>query len=137
MFYTSTNGVPFEIFLAQDERQVFQEMLLSEPNKVLKWFSRISMRDSTCWVLNDQNRIHGLVEGSDGFEKIDHVVRDAIAEALTITSLYEKIKNDFLELKAENSEFQDKNSRLKNEILQLRVENSQLKDEISHLKQKF
>eukprot|EP01035_Chromulina_nebulosa_P047004 gene47004-63679_t len=45
-------------------------------------FSRISTRQSTCWVLNDQLRIHSLIESSVGFEAVDKIVHEAIAKAL-------------------------------------------------------
>ena len=84
MFYNTKNQVPFEIYLTDEERQAFQERLSRDPVEVLKSFSRISTRASTCWVINDQNRIHGLIEGSVGFDRMDQVVRDAIAEALVV-----------------------------------------------------
>ena len=84
VFYSTKNQVPFEIYLSEAERQAFQERLSRDPVEVLKSFSRISTRASTCWVINDQNRIHGLIEGSVGFDRMDQVVRDAIAEALRI-----------------------------------------------------
>ena len=84
VFYNTKNQVPFEIYLTEEERQAFQERLSRDPVEVLKSFSRISTRASTCWVINDQNRIHGLIEGSVGFDTMDQVVRDAIAEALKV-----------------------------------------------------
>ena len=145
VFYNTKNQVPFEIYLTEEERQAFQERLSKDPVEVLKSFSRISTRASTCWVINDQNRIHGLIEGSVGFDTMDQVVRDAIAEALKVggksesavstTINREKFEcsssDDFAaiilerdaeitHLKAENAKLNGENSKLNAEISKLR-----------------
>ena len=138
VFYNTKNQVPFEIYLTEVERQAFQERLSKNPVEVLKSFSRISTRASTCWVINDQNRIHGLIEGSVGFDRMDQVVRDAIAEALKVGG-----KSESAVITATNKEWFEFNSsdglvtnRFERdaEISQLKAENAILQAEILQLK---
>ena len=148
MFYNTKNQVPFEIYLTEEERKAFKERLSKDPVEVLKSFSRISTRASTCWVINDQNRIHGLIEGSVGFDRMDQVVRDAIAEALKVGG-----KSESAVITATNKEWFEFNSsdglvtnrierdaeisHLKTENAKLNGENSVLKTDILHLKNKI
>ena len=154
MFYNTKNQVPFEIYLTEVERQAFQERLSKNPVEVLKSFSRISTRASTCWVINDQNRIHCLIESSVGFDTMDQVVRDAIAEALKVggktenavitttntegpesssdgfaAKSFERDTENF-HLKAENKELKGEISKLKNAILKLEIKISELDTDI-------
>ena len=159
VFYNTKNQVPFEIYLTEEERRAFQERLSRDPVEVLKSFSRISTRASTCWVINDQNRIHGLIEGSVGFDTMDQVVRDAIAETLKVggktenavittinTKWPESSSSDgfaaksferdaeILHLKAENKELNGEISKLKNANIQLKIKISELDAEILQLR---
>ena len=129
--------MPFEIYLTDEERRTFQERLSRDPVEVLKSFSRISTRASTCWVINDQNRIHGLIEGSVGFDTMDQVVRDAIAEALKVggkreNAVITNTKRERYEysssedLAAKIFECDTENAKLKRDILQLKIEISKL-----------
>ena len=143
MFYNTKNQVSFEIYLTDEERQAFQERLSSDLVEVLKSFSHISTRASTCWVINDQNRIHGLIEGSVGFDRMDQVVRNAIAEALKVggkmgdavittnTAGPEFSSSDDLAaiIDAEKSHFKAENVKLQEEISELKSANLQLKNE--------
>ena len=138
VFYNTKNQVPFEIYLTEEERQAFQERLSRDPVEVLKSFSRISTRASTCWVINDQNRIHGLIEGSVGFDRMDQVVRDAIAVALKVGA---KTQNVGLSTataeqitiidRSASSDYLDGNKDA--EILALKRENLELKEKIFRL----
>ena len=71
VFYNTKNGVPFEVYLTEEQRRQFLELTLRNPGQAMLIFSRISTRQSTCWVLNDQLRIHSLIESSVGFEAVD------------------------------------------------------------------
>ena len=82
MFYNTKNGVPFEVYLTEEQRRQFLELVHQDPGEAMLIFSRISTRQSTCWVLNDQLRIHSLIESSVGFEAVDKQVHEAIAKAL-------------------------------------------------------
>ncbi len=82
MFYNTKNGVPFEVYLTEEQRRQFLELVHQDPGQAMLIFSRISTRQSTCWVLNDQLRIHSLIESSVGFEAVDKIVHEAIARAL-------------------------------------------------------
>ena len=82
MFYNTKNKVPFEVYLTEEQRGKFLEMVQENPGQAMLIFSRISTRQSTCWVLNDQIRIHSLIESSVGFEAVDAQVLEAIAKAL-------------------------------------------------------
>ena len=84
VFYNTKNGVPFEVYLSEEQRRQFLELAQRDPGKAMLIFSRISTRQSTCWVLNDQLRIHSLIESSVGFEAVDEQVREAIARALQV-----------------------------------------------------
>ena len=84
MFYNTKNGVPFEVYLTEEQRRQFLELARRDPGQAMLIFSRISTRQSTCWVLNDQLRIHSLIESSVGFEAVDGQVREAIARALQV-----------------------------------------------------
>ena len=84
MFYNTKNSVPFEVYLTEEQRRQFLELARSDPGQAMLIFSRISTRQSTCWVLNDQLRIHSLIESSVGFEAVDEQVREAIARALQV-----------------------------------------------------
>ena len=159
MFYNTKNQVPFEIYLTEEERQAFQERLSRDPVEVLKSFSRISTRAGTCWVINDQNRIHGLIEGSVGFDRMDQVVRDAIAEALKIgvktgSSVISTISGEragsnrsggfgasnferdaeILCLKEEITKLNGEISEIRNAYSQLKIENIKLNDKILQLR---
>ena len=69
-------------------------------------FSRISTRQSTCWVLNDQLRIHSIIENSVGFEAVDSKVREAIARALQkVADSHSQGADERLALTAEDKEF--------------------------------
>jgi hypothetical protein len=74
--------VRFEVYLTDEQRGKFLELAQRDPGQAMLIFSRISTRQSTCWVLNDQIRIHSLIESSVGFEAVDAQVREAIALAL-------------------------------------------------------
>ena len=76
------DGVRFEVYLTDEQRGKFLELAQRDPGQAMLIFSRISTRQSTCWVLNDQIRIHSLIESSVGFEAVDAQVREAIALAL-------------------------------------------------------
>ena len=86
MFYNTQHrdrdGVRFEVYLTDEQRGKFLELAQRDPGQAMLIFSRISTRQSTCWVLNDQIRIHSLIESSVGFEAVDAQVREAIALAL-------------------------------------------------------
>ena len=86
MFYNTqhrdSDGVRFEVYLTDEQRGKFLELAQRDPGQAMLIFSRISTRQSTCWVLNDQIRIHSLIESSVGFEAVDAQVREAIARAL-------------------------------------------------------
>ena len=82
VFYNTKNGVPFEVYLTEEQRRQFLELVHQDPGQAMLIFSRISTRQSTCWVLNDQLRIHSLIESSVGFEAVDKQVHQAIARAL-------------------------------------------------------
>ena len=84
MFYNTKNEVPFEVYLAEEQRKKFLELAHENPGKAMLIFSRISTRQSTCWVMNDQLRIHSLIESSVGFDAVDTQVREAIAKALQV-----------------------------------------------------
>ena len=84
VFYNTKNTVPFEVYLAEEQRKRFLEMARENPGKAVLIFSRISTRQSTCWVMNDQLRIHSLIESSVGFDAVDTQVREAIAKALQV-----------------------------------------------------
>ncbi len=71
VFYNTKNGVPFEVYLTEEQRRQFLELVHQDPGQAMLIFSRISTRQSTCWVLNDQLRIHSLIESSVGFEAVD------------------------------------------------------------------
>jgi hypothetical protein len=77
VFYSIKNKVPFQVYLTQEQ----QRKLFYENVKIV---SRISTHQSTCWVLNDQLRIHSIIENSVGFEAVDSKVREAIARALQV-----------------------------------------------------
>jgi hypothetical protein len=68
--------------MAEDQRRQFLALVQRNPGQAMLIFSRISTRQSTCWVLNDQLRIHSLIESSVGFETVDKQVQEAIAKAL-------------------------------------------------------
>jgi len=74
--------VPFEVYLDEEQRRQFLDLVRHDPGEAMLIFSRISTRQSTCWVLNDQLRIHSLIESSVGFEAVDKLVHEAIARAL-------------------------------------------------------
>ena len=74
--------MPFEVYFDEEQRRQFIELVLQDPGQAMLIFSRISTRQSTCWVLNDQLRIHSLIESSVGFEAVDKLVHEAIARAL-------------------------------------------------------
>ena len=82
VFYNTKNKVPFEVYLTEDQRRLFVDLARKDLGKAMLIFSRISTRQSTCWVLNDQLRIHSLIESSVGFEAVDRQVHEAIAKAL-------------------------------------------------------
>ena len=86
MFYNTqhrdSDGVRFEVYLTDEQRGKFLELAQRDPGQAMLIFSRISTRQSTCGVLNDQIRIHSLIESSVGFEAVDAQVREAIARAL-------------------------------------------------------
>jgi hypothetical protein len=82
VFYNTKNKVPFEVYLTEEQRRQFLELVHQDPGQAMLIFSRISTRQSTCWVLNDQLRIHSLIESSVGFEAVDKIVHEAIARAL-------------------------------------------------------
>jgi len=84
VFYNTKNEVPFEVYLADEQRGKFLELVQENPGKAMLIFSRISTRQSTCWVMNDQLRIHSLIESSVGFDAVDSQVREAIAKALQV-----------------------------------------------------
>ena len=84
MFYNTKNGVPFEVYLTEDQLVQFRDFAQRELGKAMLIFSRISTRQSTCWVLNDQLRIHSIIESSVGFEAVDRQVHEAIAAALKV-----------------------------------------------------
>ena len=134
MFYNTKNQVPFEIYLTDEERQAFREGLSRDPVEVLKSFSRISTRASTCWVINDQNRIHGLIESSVGFDRMDQVVRDAIAEALKIDGKTESSVKSTISGERTGSSRSDEFGLSK---FERDAENLFLKEEITKLNGKF
>ena len=72
------------MYLSEEQRRKFLNMARSDPAQAMLIFSRISTRQSTCWVLNDQLRIHNLIESSIGFETVDKQVHEAIARALKV-----------------------------------------------------
>jgi len=84
VFYNTQHRdkVKFEVYLTDEQRGKFLELAQRDPGQAMLIFSRISTRQSTCWVLNDQIRIHRLIESSVGFEAVDAQVREAIARAL-------------------------------------------------------
>ena len=82
VFYNTKNGVPFEVYLDEEQRRQFLDLVQRDPGQAMLIFSRISTRQSTCWVLNDQLRIHSLIESSVGFEAVDKLVHEAVARAL-------------------------------------------------------
>ena len=82
VFYNSKNGVPFEVYLDEEQQRQFLDLVRQDPGEAMLIFSRISTGQSTCWVLNDQLRIHNLIESSVGFEAVDKLVHEAIARAL-------------------------------------------------------
>ena len=84
VFYNTQHRdrVQFEVYLTDEQRSKFLDMAQRDPGQAMLMFSRISTRQSTCWVLNDQIRIHSLIESSVGFEAVDAQVREAIAKAL-------------------------------------------------------
>ena len=129
--------MPFEIYLTDEERRTFQERLSRDPVEVLKSFSRISTRASTCWVINDQNRIHGLIEGSVGFDTMDQVVRDAIAEALKVDGKTEYAVITTINTEGPESSSNDgiaaKRFERDAEILHLHAEIAKLNENISEL----
>ena len=84
MFYNTKNNVPFEVYLTEEQRRLFVDLAKQDLGKAMLIFSRISTRQSTCWVLNDQLRIHSLIESSVGFEAVDRQVHEAIAKALQV-----------------------------------------------------
>ena len=84
VFYNTKNTVPFEVYLAEEQQKKFLEMISKNPGEAMLIFSRISTRQSTCWVMNDQLRIHSLIESSVGFDAVDTQVREAIAKALQV-----------------------------------------------------
>ena len=84
MFYSTKNGVSFEVYLTEEQRRQFLDLAQRDPGQAMLIFSRISTRQSTCWVLNDQLRIHSLIESSVGFDAVDTQVREAIAKALQV-----------------------------------------------------
>ena len=84
VFYSTKNDVPFEVYLTEEQRMQFLDLAQRDPVHAALIFSRISTRQSTCWVLNDQLRIHSLIESSVGFEAVDNLVREAIARALQV-----------------------------------------------------
>ena len=84
VFYNTKNTVPFEVYLAEEQRKRFLDLARENPGEAMLIFSRISTRQSTCWVMNDQLRIHSLIESSVGFDAVDTQVREAIAKALQV-----------------------------------------------------
>jgi len=70
------------VYLTEEQRGQFLELVRQDPGQAMLILSRISTRQSTCWVLNDQLRIHSLIESSVGFEAVDKQVHQAIARAL-------------------------------------------------------
>eukprot|EP01035_Chromulina_nebulosa_P024961 gene24961-32521_t len=84
VFYSTNNKVPFEVYLSEEQRKQFLELARGDPGKAALIFSRISTRQSTCWVLNDKLRIHSIIESSVGFEAVDQQVHEAIAKALQV-----------------------------------------------------
>ena len=84
VFYNTKNTVPFEVYLAEEQQKKFLEIISKNAGEAMLIFSRISTRQSTCWVMNDQLRIHSLIESSVGFDAVDTQVREAIAKALQV-----------------------------------------------------
>jgi hypothetical protein len=84
VFYSIKNSVPFQVYLTEEQQRHFLEYVTVNFLEAMLIFSRISTRQSTCWVLNDQLRIHSLIESSVGFEAVDKVVHEAIADALKV-----------------------------------------------------
>eukprot|EP01036_Dinobryon_divergens_P025933 gene25933-34532_t len=82
VFYNKKNDVSFEVYLDDEQRRQFLDLVRQDPGQAMLIFSRISTRQSTCWVLNDQLRIHSLIESSVGFDAVDKLVHEAIARAL-------------------------------------------------------
>ena len=72
------------MYLTDEQRGKFLELAQRDPGQAMLIFSRISTRQSTCWVMNDQLRIHSLIESSVGFDAVDTKVREAIAKALQV-----------------------------------------------------
>ena len=126
VFYNKKNDVFFEIYLTEKERKTVTEKLNSNPVEVLNSFSNISARASTCWVLNDQNRIHGLIECSVGFDQMDRKLREAIAKALEVDKTAESLDMTKVKESSSRSDGSDGDRD---------AENSALKDEISKLKE--
>ena len=83
VFYTTKNDVNFEIYLREEERKKFSETLQRDQKEALSAFWNLSSEKSECWVLNDQDRIHGLIETSIGFKALDQMLREHFADALT------------------------------------------------------
>ena len=81
VFYSIKNGVPFKVYLTEEQQRQFLASAKKDPDQAMLNFSRISTRQSTCWVLNDQLRIHSLIESSVGFEDMDKLVHEAIEQA--------------------------------------------------------
>ena len=80
--HNSKNGVPFEVYLDEEQQRQFLDLVRKDPGEAMLIFSRISTGQSTCWVLNDQLCIHNLIESSVGFVAVDKLVHEAIARAL-------------------------------------------------------
>ena len=97
MFYNTKNNVPFEVYLTDEQRKLFVDLAKKDLGKAMLIFSRISTRQSTCWVLNDQLRIHSLIESSVGFEAVDRQVHEAIAKALQIDQTHSSLPQKQLE----------------------------------------
>ena len=99
MFYNAKNGVPFDVYLDEEQRRQFLDMVRQDPGQAMLIFSRISTRQRTCWVLNDKLRIHSLIESSVGFEAVDKLVHEAIAgnayHATTVTTTGDCSKDIF------------------------------------------
>jgi len=106
VFYNTKNGVPFEVYLTGEQQKQFHDFANTNLTEAMLIFSRISTRQSTCWVLNDQLRIHSIIENSVGFEAVDSKVREAIARALQkVADSHSQGADERLALTAEDKEF--------------------------------
>lgn len=95
MHYTAKNNVPLEIILPREDKENVSK-IQSTIDYTCTLFSNVSSKNSTCYILNDQDRIHELIEASAvSFRQMDNLIHDRLKDALQIenSELNKEIKD--------------------------------------------